>query len=361
MSLIMDATKAAQREKARRDSGARPDAVPLLVPLRSGTASRFNRRRVLIVAACSVAVFGIVWVVVQQTRTVVPRALPTPGPAVVSIAPESPITDTADASPDSSAPAQSSARPEPVAKARTRAPTLRSSSTPIARLNRVPTRYAAIPSAEAEPPDVRSQGQLDVAVEDPRELEVARLFSAGVAAHRSGDQAAARNAYERVLRLSPNYVDALNNLGVLLVGLGEIDLAEQTLRRAVALDPTNPGAWNNLGTVLRERGRSSDAIAAFQHALNLDPGHSAARVSLAQQYLVIGSLAKARQLLEVVLAGNQNLPEANYALGQVLERLGDPEGAIRAYATFLKIAPPSLAAYTEGVNSRVDALRSQRP
>jgi Flp pilus assembly protein TadD len=213
-----------------------------------------------------------------------------------------------------------------------------------------------------EAPDARSsRGDLRIAVEDPRELEVARLFSTGVAAHRSGDYTVARTAYERVLTLSPNYVDALNNLGVLLGTLREGDRAEQLLRRAVALDPTNPGTWNNFGTVLRERGRSGDAIAAFQHALSLDPGHPGARVSLAQQYLVIGSLAQARQLLEAVLAGNQDLPEANYALGQVLERLGDRQGAIRAYSTFLRIAPPSLAAYTDGVKRRVGALGSQKP
>ena len=358
----MDATKAAQREKERRESGARPGTVPLLVPLRSKPASSFNWSRSLVVAAGSVAVLASVWIVVQRTRNAVPRALRTPGPAIVSIAPASSSADTP-VSTGSSAAAQDSARPRPAAAVPTRAAAPRLSRVPAApRPSRVATRSTARPPVGVEAPDARSsQGKLRIAVEDPRELEVARLFSTGVAAHRSGDYTVARTAYERVLTLSPNYVDALNNLGVLLGTLREGDRAEQLLRRAVALDPTNPGTWNNFGTVLRERGRSGDAIAAFQHALSLDPGHPGARVSLAQQYLVIGSLAQARQLLEAVLAGNQDLPEANYALGQVLERLGDRQGAIRAYSTFLRIAPPSLAAYTDGVKRRVGALGSQKP
>ena len=161
--------------------------------------------------------------------------------------------------------------------------------------------------------------------------------------------------------MAPNDVDALNNLGVLHTGLRELDRAESVLRRALSLSPSNAGAWNNLGAVLRDRGRSSEAIAAFQHALSLDPRHAGARVGLAQQYLVIGSLAQARQLLVDVLRDDPVSPEASYALGQVLERMGDRTGAIGAYTTFMRVAPPALGPYVEAVGRRVQTLSTPNP
>ncbi len=295
-------------------------------------------------------------IVVRKTRDRVPRALKTPGPSVVSIAAAplnesdsttTPAVGTRPATPASlpatkpSGPAATDARTSTKSRPRT---------API-RQPAAPTALGAGRGREASP------SGLHIAVETPRQLEAARLFAIGVAAHKNGDLVTARSAYGQVLALAPGDVDALNNLGVLLLALREFGQADQVLRRAVSLAPSNAGAWNNFGTLLRERGRSAEAIAAFQRALAIDPRHDGARVSLAQQYLVIGSLGQARQLLEAVVSSSPGHPEANYALGQVLERGGDKAGAIRAYESFIRSAPPTLAPYVESVRRRVEALR----
>jgi len=361
MSLIMDATRAAQREKERREGGASSGNVPLLVPLQSKGRSNFNWQRALLFVGSGVAVLATVWIVLQRTRDSLPRALRTPGPTLVSIATppvaETPTQDTAPTKELARATTDSVARPLPAARGGT------SEQTQLRRPPRVATRppVNAPRAPRADVPDATQAGQLRVAVDQPRATEVARLFAVAVAAHRAGDAAGARTTYEQVLALAPNDVDALNNLGVLHTGLREFDRAEVALRRALSLAPSNAGAWSNLGAVLRERGRSADATAAFQHALSIDPRHAGARVGLAQQYLVIGSLAQARQLLDDVLRDNPASPEASYALGQVLERQGDRPGAIRAYTTFMQVAPPALAPYVEGVRRRVETLSARAP
>jgi tetratricopeptide (TPR) repeat protein len=163
--------------------------------------------------------------------------------------------------------------------------------------------------------------------------------------------------YERVLTLVPNDPDALNNLGVLLSGDGEFDRALGLLRRAATIAPRNAGTWSNIGTALREQGRSNDAIAAFRHALTIDPTHQAARVGLAQQYLAISALAPAKELLDQALATNPDLAEAQYTLGQVLELQGDRAGAIRAYSTFIRVAPARLSGHAERVRQHLETLR----
>lgn len=209
--------------------------------------------------------------------------------------------------------------------------------------------------------DAQPTGRLRIAVEQPREAEAARLFAEALAAHRAGDLATARALYERVLILAPNDADALNNLGVLLSAQRDFDRALNLLRRAASVAPRSAGTWNNVGTTLREQGRGSDAVAAYQHALTLDPQHQGAKVGLAQQYLAIGSVTQARELLEDVLAANPALAEAHYALGQALELQGDRAGAIREYSAFMRLAPARLAEHVERTRRHVDSLSSRSP
>lgn len=361
MSLIMDAQKAAQREKDRRAAGAAAGTVPLLVPLRSKSARQFSwRRPLLLVGAVGVVAAGS-WLV-MLSRDSVPRALRTPGPTLVSIAtpraaPSVPQDPAADKEIARRAPERDSARTTPPVRVKSTESSRRGAPRPLVGTS---TKAPAAASSPA-PTTNRSAGHLVIEVDQPRATEVARLLSAGVAAHRAGDAAAASAAYEQVLSIAPNDVDALNNLGVLRTSLREFDRAEALLRRAIALAPTNAGAWSNLAAVLRERGHSAEAIAAFQRALSLDAHHAGARVGLAQQYIVIGSLVQARQLLENVLRDNPASPEASYALGQVLERQGDRAGAIRAYSAFVQYAPPAMAVYIESVRLRIEALTTRTP
>ena len=347
MSLIMDAQKAAQREKDRRASGVR-DNVPVLVPLRTRARKDFSWVRMASIAIGGGVVVSGAAIVFLTTRDTVPRALRTPGPTVVEIA----APAAASTKPGS---AKEVVRPDqPPPKAPASKPAGATKST-VARTAPRQASVRRLPASADRSRQAEASG-LHIAVENPQQAEAARLFAMGVAAHKSGDLAAARLAYGRVLAIAPNDVDALNNLGVLLLAVREFDQAESALRKAVSLSPGNAGAWNNLGTVLRERGKSADAIAAFQRALAIDPAHDGAKVSLAQQYLVIGSLGQARQLLEEVLARAPAHPEANYALGQVLERQGDKAGAVRAYQAFIASAPATLATYVESVRRRVEAL-----
>ena len=350
----MDAQKAAQREKDRRAAGAATGSVPLLVPLRSKGASHLRWQLPLLLVGAVAGVVAAGWFLIQS-RDSVPRALRTPGPTIASIAAPPPAQPPAPAPAD--ADKEIARVASPVTDTTLLTPHARTTaSVPPKRTARPAAASSTSPRPLSDRPPAAGVGRLVIQVDQPRAAEVARLLAAGVTAHRAGDAAAARAAYEQVLAISPNDVDALNNLGVLHTSLREFDRAEAMLRRAIALAPSNAGAWSNLAAVLRERGKSGDAIAAFQRALSLDAHHAGARVGLAQQYLVIGSLVQARQLLEDVLRDDPTSPEANYALGQVLERQGDRAGAIRAYSAFVQYAPPALAVYVESVRLRIEAL-----
>lgn len=360
MSVISDALKAAQRERARRESqGGQPPFVPVLVHLRSKAPTRGDSRRPILLAGVVAVVLGgaafVAWKL--QSRP----ALPTVPPLTSTILAEALAADTA---------LGKAAAGKPVLDSTAR--TTRTASAP-ASSGRVPAPAQASVAAANAPDTVavpqgqpattpapdsgtRSSGRLRVAVERSGPPSVGGLFAEAVAAHRAGDVVTARKLYDSVLVLSPSDADALNNLGVLLSSAHEFGRALEVLRRASTLAPRKADIWNNLGTVYREQGKNTDAIAAYRHALTLDTEHAGAKVGLAQQYVAIRSWPQAKVLLEEVAARHPQLSEAHYTLGQVLEQLQDRPGAIAAYEAFIRSAPERLAPYVELVKRRVEAL-----
>lgn len=364
MSLILDALKTSQREKERRESGGMPPAR-LVVPLRSRPRRDVTWRHFLGGGVLMLMVVAGVWAAYRRVGATTKEA----GAPFRSSVPATMQMGSALLPRDTVAHDRAQSRAEGVASATLPQPETRlrntdtltpSPSVEIAHSRS--TRDAAVVAARPMQPMAAAtrapadNGRLRIAIEQPRAYEAARFFTIGVAAQRAGDLDAARGAYERLLALSPNDVDALNNLGVLLGAQREYDRAEQVLRRAVRLAPRNAGAWSNLGTVLSQSGRTPEAIAAFQQALDIDPLNSGARVNLAQQHLAIGASRRARELLEEAVATSPQLAEAQYTLGQACEAQQDWGCAIRAYEAFVRVAPARMAADVERVRQRVQAL-----
>lgn len=68
--------------------------------------------------------------------------------------------------------------------------------------------------------------------------------------------------------------EILTGIGTANLGLGRLGQAEPMLRRAVGEAPDWPEAWNNLGVLLMEKGELSEAKQVFQKAYALDNGES---------------------------------------------------------------------------------------
>jgi Flp pilus assembly protein TadD len=63
-------------------------------------------------------------------------------------------------------------------------------------------------------------------------------------------------------------------LGSANLALGRLGQAERLLRVATLAEPDWPEAWNNLGVVLIETGRTAEAAGVFRRAYALDNGQS---------------------------------------------------------------------------------------
>ena len=100
---------------------------------------------------------------------------------------------------------------------------------------------------------------------------LAQTYSNLGAAHRAlQEDDAARNDFERSLRLNANQGGAWIGLGLLAQKHGLLDEAIGDLSRSVAVQPTAQG-YVVLGRILEQEGRAQEALVSYQQALRLAP------------------------------------------------------------------------------------------
>ncbi|AHM04245.1 Flp pilus assembly protein TadD [Roseibacterium elongatum DSM 19469] len=90
----------------------------------------------------------------------------------------------------------------------------------------------------------------------------------------SGEYRLAIRAYSRAAATIGLTVDVLSAIGSANLRLGRIGQAEDLLRQALDQDPDFVPALNNLGVVLMEQGEYGEARRVFQQAFALDSGRS---------------------------------------------------------------------------------------
>jgi Tfp pilus assembly protein PilF len=110
-------------------------------------------------------------------------------------------------------------------------------------------------------------------------------------------------AAAEAVRLDPDYVDALTNLGMVRARAGNLVEAERLLRRAVfeAQKVGNVIPVFNLALILMETGNFEDAVGLLRQSVRADPANEQARVLLARAFLEIGDKPSALAHLDALL------------------------------------------------------------
>ncbi len=135
--------------------------------------------------------------------------------------------------------------------------------------------------------------------------DVNLLYGVGMLRVLADRYAEAIEMLQKVVKLNPWHVPALNNLSVLVAETpDQRQEATQLVERAIALRGQQTTFLDTKGTILVFSGRSSDAIALLEAAArgtHSDPRH---KFHLAIAYQDTGDSAKARELLDSALKQN---------------------------------------------------------
>ncbi|MDA7576443.1 tetratricopeptide repeat protein [Candidatus Pelagibacter sp.] len=170
-------------------------------------------------------------------------------------------------------------------------------------------------------------------------LTIKEIFDLAVQKHQSNNLQDAQNYYQKVLELDPNYVSALNNLGVIFQGLGENKKAKDCYEKVVEINPNRVEVHNNLGVLSLLAGKIKRAKECYEKAIEINPNYADAHHNLGVIFQKLGEYHKAKECYEKAIEINPNRVEAHNNLGNIYYNLGELQKAKNCYDKAIEINP----------------------
>jgi tetratricopeptide (TPR) repeat protein len=140
-----------------------------------------------------------------------------------------------------------------------------------------------------------------------------------------GDLAGARRAYEAMLNIAPDNVDARIGLVRIAMRAEDAGASELMLADALHIAPDHPTLRGLRGDLAFQRGAYDRAVDDYRSQLEAAPDSVAARLALAQALIAAGDYAAADALLDEFLAERPGNGLANYLRAASAFQTGDAE------------------------------------
>lgn len=168
----------------------------------------------------------------------------------------------------------------------------------------------------------------------------------------AGREDAAVAQYAAILAADPENVTALSGLGFISSTKRQWATAEGYWQRIIDILEGRPAASQDralevayfyMGDVKAEQKKWEEAIPYYKAALRIKRDASDTHYHLAVAYRETDSTAKYREELEIALAFDPTMPEANYDLGRLLLESGDEAAAAEHFRISADSAPAAEA------------------
>lgn len=153
------------------------------------------------------------------------------------------------------------------------------------------------------------------------------------------------SAFQNALRLDPNSVAAIRNIGSAFMRLENDSQALVYLERAHKMDPLDPQVCNNIGVVFANAENSLEAIRYFELAVTFDSTNEKYLTNLGQEYSKIGRLGQAFPPLRAAWAINQKNALIPYVLGNCFAAVSSYDSAEFYYLQSAKLHGRPAALY----------------
>ena len=158
------------------------------------------------------------------------------------------------------------------------------------------------------------------------------LMTLALISQATKNPAKARDAYEKLLELKPDFAPALNNLACIYAeSPDQLGKAYEIARKARAVEPDDASVADTLGWILYKRGEYQQAASLLQEASDKAPDSGELSYHVGMANYMMGLVVPARIALRRAAAASEDFPEKKDIAGR-LSLLGDKVGA-----------PPSVA------------------
>lgn len=140
-------------------------------------------------------------------------------------------------------------------------------------------------------------------------------------------------------------LSAIYYIGVLAIGSGDIDKAEQLFLESIKLGYEKENVYLNLGAISDKRGQSAKAEKYFLKALSINPSSLAAMENLVQTYLNSGRETKALRMLD-------NMDKASPGNIDILKRRGLLLMSMKQYSKAIEVMKKAIKADPDDMQMR---------
>lgn len=206
-------------------------------------------------------------------------------------------------------------------------------------------------------PNTTKPGTIDASAGGVPE-EARQLYKHAVESAQSGDRKKAVEQLKQALAISPNFVTALNELGVQYMNLKEWGKAAESLRSAVKLGPEAFHPHLNLGIVLLQLKDYKTAADELTLAVQKNSLSASAHFQLGRAMVNLSQYDAAEKALKTSISiGGEDAIEAHRYLAAVYIERRNSLAAADELELYLKLAPKAKDA--ERVRAVIKDLRGQ--
>ena len=99
------------------------------------------------------------------------------------------------------------------------------------------------------------------------------VFARAIESHKKNNLEIALDLYNKVLKINPNHLDSLNNMGVIFFDIEKYQKAIDCYKKVIQINPNNADVYSNLGTVFYKIKEHQKALIYFDKAFQIDPNH----------------------------------------------------------------------------------------
>src|SRR4051812_20600372 len=123
------------------------------------------------------------------------------------------------------------------------------------------------------------------------------LFEQGVDACRAGEVQRGLQLFSAAVNADPSSIELLNRVAFVMASHSALAAARAVLVEATRRFPSHAGTFNNLGSLLLQMGDTEGAVRNLSEALRLAPSFTATRFNLAALLEQLGEFDRAIELL----------------------------------------------------------------
>src|ERR1044072_3246309 len=144
------------------------------------------------------------------------------------------------------------------------------------------------------------------------------LYKDALEAAQADNNKKAIELLEESLKIYPNYMSALNELGLQYMKIKKLDKAEESLRQAVKIAPEAFFPRLNYGILLLQKKDYVKAATELQQAAQKDSSSAAVHFHLGRAFVNLAIYNKAeKELQQAISLGGQDMGKAHRSLGAV--------------------------------------------